>query len=125
MSGAQVQAGVARTGKWWGHQHVSGEAVEPDILIFAKGIASGFPFAGMLLACVIPGHYKHSPCPLPDQPHGDRPVLPVLVQVQRVYQPAPLECSLAPIYPVSGMLPGPGNGDVPRQALFMGLSVFS
>ena len=42
----QVQAGVARTGKWWGHQHVSGEAVEPDIMIFAKGIASGFPFAG-------------------------------------------------------------------------------
>ena len=42
----QVQAGVARTGKWWGHQHVSSEAVEPDIMIFAKGIASGFPFAG-------------------------------------------------------------------------------
>jgi len=41
-----VQAGVARTGKWWGHQHVSGEHVEPDIMIFAKGIASGFPFAG-------------------------------------------------------------------------------
>ena len=37
---------MARTGKWWGHQHVSGEAVEPDIMIFAKGIASGFPFAG-------------------------------------------------------------------------------
>lgn len=45
----QVQAGVARTGKWWGHQHVSGEHVEPDIMIFAKGIASGFPFAGELL----------------------------------------------------------------------------
>ena len=42
----QVQSGVARTGKWWGHQHVSGEAVEPDIMIFAKRIASGFPFAG-------------------------------------------------------------------------------
>ncbi|CAL5226943.1 g9827 [Coccomyxa viridis] len=43
----EVQAGVARTGKWWGHQHVSGEAMHPDILIFAKGIASGFPFAGL------------------------------------------------------------------------------
>ena len=43
----QVQAGVGRTGKWWGHQHVSGEAVEPDIMLFAKGIASGFPFAGL------------------------------------------------------------------------------
>ena len=56
----QVQAGVARTGKWWGHQHVSGEAVEPDIMIFAKGIASGFPFAGAspcipstLTACLL------------------------------------------------------------------------
>ena len=55
----QVQAGVARTGKWWGHQHVSGEAVHPDILIFAKGIASGFPFAGTLLAFIVP-----------DQPHS-------------------------------------------------------
>ncbi|CAL8464181.1 g3716 [Coccomyxa elongata] len=43
----EVQAGVGRTGKWWGHQHVSGEAVEPDIMLFAKGIASGFPFAGL------------------------------------------------------------------------------
>ena len=40
----QVQAGVGRTGKWWGHQHVLHG--EPDIMCFAKGIASGFPFAG-------------------------------------------------------------------------------
>jgi adenosylmethionine-8-amino-7-oxononanoate aminotransferase len=46
---AQVQSGVARTGKWWGHQQVTSEAenVQPDIMIFAKGIASGFPFAGL------------------------------------------------------------------------------
>lgn len=43
----QVQVGVGRTGKWWGHQHVSGKAIELDIMIFAKGIASGFPFAGL------------------------------------------------------------------------------
>ena len=49
----QVQAGVARTGKWWGHQHVSAEAVEPDIMIFAKGIASGFPFAGEAMLEVL------------------------------------------------------------------------
>lgn len=41
----EVQSGVGRTGEWWGHQSVS--SVEPDILIFAKGIASGFPFAGL------------------------------------------------------------------------------
>lgn len=41
----QVQAGAGRTGKWWGHQHF--EASTPDLLIFAKGIASGYPFAGV------------------------------------------------------------------------------
>eukprot|EP00898_Chlorokybus_atmophyticus_P007338 jgi/Chlat1/7605/Chrsp64S00557 len=40
-----VQSGVGRTGKWWGHQHLPG--ADPDIMIFAKGIASGFPFAGV------------------------------------------------------------------------------
>ena len=42
---AQVQSGVARTGKWWGHEHFDGG--EPDVLLFAKGIGSGYPFAGM------------------------------------------------------------------------------
>ena len=41
----QVQSGVARTGKWWGHEHFDGG--EPDVLLFAKGIGSGYPFAGM------------------------------------------------------------------------------
>jgi 4-aminobutyrate aminotransferase len=41
----EVQCGVARTGEWWGHQTVT--KVQPDIMIFAKGIASGFPFAGL------------------------------------------------------------------------------
>lgn len=30
----QVQSGVARTGKWWGHQHFDG--ADPDIMLFAK-----------------------------------------------------------------------------------------
>ncbi len=41
----QVQCGVARTGRWWGHQHLT--EVQPDLLLFAKGIASGVPFAGV------------------------------------------------------------------------------
>jgi hypothetical protein len=41
---AQVQSGAGRTGKWWGHQHFDG--MDPDMVIFAKGIASGYPFAG-------------------------------------------------------------------------------
>jgi 4-aminobutyrate aminotransferase len=40
-----VQAGVARTGKWWGHQHWP--EMSPDVLVFAKGIASGYPMAGL------------------------------------------------------------------------------
>ena len=42
---SQVQAGVGRTGQWWGHQNF--EPIVPDIMLFAKGIASGYPFAGM------------------------------------------------------------------------------
>lgn len=40
----EVQAGVGRTGKFWGHQHSS---ITPDILITAKGIASGFPISAI------------------------------------------------------------------------------
>lgn len=40
----EVQCGVARSGKWWAHQHWG---VTPDILLFAKGIASGYPMAGV------------------------------------------------------------------------------
>ncbi|KAL4421398.1 hypothetical protein ABPG75_010689 [Micractinium tetrahymenae] len=41
----EVQCGVARTGRWWGHQHLT--EAQPDLLLFAKGIASGVPFAGI------------------------------------------------------------------------------
>ena len=40
----EVQAGVGRTGKFWGHQY---SAATPDILITAKGIASGFPISAL------------------------------------------------------------------------------
>ncbi|GIL51766.1 hypothetical protein Vafri_7690 [Volvox africanus] len=63
----EVQAGAGRTGKWWGHQHwwskptgshpqagttdpsseTSPSDDSPDILVFAKGIASGYPLAGL------------------------------------------------------------------------------
>jgi len=41
----EVQAGMGRAGAWWSHQILTD--AQPDILIFAKGIASGFPFAGL------------------------------------------------------------------------------
>ncbi|WP_133753236.1 aspartate aminotransferase family protein [Naumannella halotolerans] len=40
----EVQAGVGRTGRFWGHQWSS---ITPDILITAKGIASGFPISAI------------------------------------------------------------------------------
>lgn len=40
----EVQAGVGRTGRFWGHQY---SAATPDILITAKGIASGFPISAI------------------------------------------------------------------------------
>eukprot|EP01013_Petalomonas_cantuscygni_P021519 TRINITY_DN4087_c0_g1_i1.p1 TRINITY_DN4087_c0_g1~~TRINITY_DN4087_c0_g1_i1.p1 ORF type:complete len:462 (-),score=88.59 TRINITY_DN4087_c0_g1_i1:468-1853(-) len=56
----EVQSGVGRTGKFWSYQHwdnpqmdgtssSSGEAssIAPDVLTFAKGIASGYPLAGV------------------------------------------------------------------------------
>jgi 4-aminobutyrate aminotransferase len=41
----EVQAGMGRTGKWWGIEHFG---VEPDIITAAKGIASGLPLG----ACI-------------------------------------------------------------------------
>lgn len=41
----EVQSGAGRTGRWWAHEHF--DNVKPDMLLFAKGIASGFPFAGV------------------------------------------------------------------------------
>ena len=40
----EVQSGFGRTGKWFGHQHYG---VDPDIMIMAKGLASGFPLSGI------------------------------------------------------------------------------
>lgn len=39
----EVQTGAGRSGTWWACNNL----VEPDIMTFAKGIASGFPFAGL------------------------------------------------------------------------------
>ena len=41
----EIQSGAGRTGKWWAVEH---EAIEPDIVCFAKGIGSGFPIGGII-----------------------------------------------------------------------------
>ena len=40
----EVQSGVGRTGRMWAIEH---EGVEPDVVLFGKGIASGMPLGGM------------------------------------------------------------------------------
>ena len=41
----EVQCGAMRTGSWW---NISQKNVRPDILTFGKGIASGYPMAGLV-----------------------------------------------------------------------------
>jgi 4-aminobutyrate aminotransferase len=41
----EVQSGMGRTGKWWAIQNFD---VEPDIVVSAKGIASGMPFGAII-----------------------------------------------------------------------------
>ena len=41
----EIQSGFGRTGRWFGHEHFE---VEPDIMIVAKGLASGLPLSGVI-----------------------------------------------------------------------------
>jgi len=56
----EVQAGMGRTGKWWGWQH---SGITPDIMSFAKGIGNGFPLGGFVLG-------RHLDGTLPYLSHG-------------------------------------------------------
>lgn len=38
----EIQTGIGRTGRFWGHDHYG---ARPDVLITAKGLASGFPLS--------------------------------------------------------------------------------
>jgi 4-aminobutyrate aminotransferase len=40
----EIQAGFGRTGRFWSHEHFG---VTPDIVITAKGLASGFPISAI------------------------------------------------------------------------------
>ncbi|MPZ83222.1 MAG: aminotransferase class III-fold pyridoxal phosphate-dependent enzyme [Actinophytocola sp.] len=53
----EVQTGFGRTGRFWGHDHFD---VRPDVVITAKGLASGFPLSAIaapreLMAKAWPG----------------------------------------------------------------------
>jgi 4-aminobutyrate aminotransferase len=68
----EVQSGIGRTGKWWAIEHWD---VEPDIVCFAKGIASGVPMGGIVA--------RESVMDWPEGAHGN------------TYGGNPLACSAA------------------------------
>jgi len=41
----EVQTGVGRTGRWWGHQH---DDVTPDVMTLAKGLGGGVPVGALV-----------------------------------------------------------------------------
>ena len=51
----EVQSGMGRTGTMWAVQE---SGVKPDIMIFAKGIANGFPLSGIASTREIMGRQK-------------------------------------------------------------------
>ncbi len=51
----EVQSGFGRTGKWFAHQHFG---IEPDIVVMAKGLASGFPLSAIAARSEL---MQHSP----------------------------------------------------------------
>lgn len=46
----EVQTGYGRTGRFWGHEHFG---VTPDVLITAKGLASGMPLSAIAAPAAI------------------------------------------------------------------------
>ena len=67
----EVMAGFGRTGKWFAYQH---SAAEPDLIVFAKGVNSGYvPLGGVIISDeiaktfderVFPGGLTYSGHPL-------------------------------------------------------------
>ena len=48
----EIQTGVGRTGRFWGHQHAG---VRPDVVITAKGLASGMPLSAIMASPELMG----------------------------------------------------------------------
>lgn len=40
----EIQTGIGRTGRWWGHEHLG---IEPDVVTVAKALGAGFPVGAM------------------------------------------------------------------------------
>jgi len=51
----EVQTGMARTGKWFAHQHLG---IEPDVMTLAKGLGNGFPIGACLARASAAGVFS-------------------------------------------------------------------
>ena len=52
----EVMSGFGRTGRWFAYQHSS---VEPDLIVFAKGVNSGYvPLGGVVISKAISDHFN-------------------------------------------------------------------
>ena len=51
----EVQCGIARTGRWFAHQHAG---IAPDVMALAKGLGSGVPIGACLAAGPAAGVFK-------------------------------------------------------------------
>ena len=50
----EVQSGFGRTGKYFAHQHFG---ITPDIMVMAKGLASGLPLSGIAASSELMNHW--------------------------------------------------------------------
>lgn len=51
----EVQSGFGRTGRWFASEHFG---LEPDIIVMAKGIASGFPLSAFGASAALMGKWR-------------------------------------------------------------------
>jgi 4-aminobutyrate aminotransferase len=64
----EVQSGAGRTGRMWAIEH---EGVEPDIVVTAKGIASGMPLGGIIARAPLMERWSAG---APGSTYGGNPV---------------------------------------------------
>ena len=51
----EVQSGFGRTGKWFAFEHFG---IQPDIIVMAKGLASGLPLSGIAARAELMEHWQ-------------------------------------------------------------------
>lgn len=51
----EIQSGFGRTGKWFAYEHFQ---IEPDIVVIAKGLASGLPLSGVISSLEIMNRWE-------------------------------------------------------------------